>query len=212
LEEANAPWPQLGNIFIQLYTLFIHMESLIGSKSRVKVLTLFLLNPGKRFYVREVERLTGENINSIRRELRNLEAIGLLKSERAGNLRYYSVNQDFNIYPELRDIFLKTEGAAEILGQGISPLGDIKSAFIYGSYARGEAGPSSDIDIMVIGTVDEDALIMAIREIEKRLKREINYVLLTPEEFHSRKKKKDPFITNVLKEEKIMLAGEESEF
>ncbi|MEE8402599.1 MAG: hypothetical protein V3R93_02485, partial [Candidatus Hydrothermarchaeaceae archaeon] len=64
------------------------MESLIGSKSRVKVLTLFLLNPGKRFYVREVERLTGENINSIRRELKNLESMGLLKSEKAGNLKY----------------------------------------------------------------------------------------------------------------------------
>lgn len=187
------------------------MKSIIGSKSRVKVLTLFLLNPGKRFYVREVERLTGENINSIRRELKNLESVGLLKSEKAGNLKYYTVNQDFNIYPELRDIFLKTVGAMEILGQSISSLKDIRSAFIYGSYARGDAGPDSDIDTIVIGTVDEDALIMTVREIEKRLKREINYVLMTPEEFHSRKGGGDPFITNVLKEKRIMLVGEESE-
>ncbi len=187
------------------------MESLIGSKSRVKVLTLFLLNPGKRFYVREVERLTGENINSIRRELKNLESMGLLKSEKAGNLKYYTVNQDFNIYPELRDIFLKTVGAAEILGQGISSLRDIRAAFIYGSYARGDAGPDSDIDMIVIGTVNEDALIMVVREIEKRLKREINYVLMAPDEFQSRKKRGDPFMSNVLKEEKIMLVGEESE-
>lgn len=187
------------------------MEAIIGSKSRVKLLTLFLLNPGKRFYVREVERLTGENINSIRRELQNLEAIGLLKSEREGNLRYYSVDQEMSIYSELRDIFLKTEGAAELLGQGITSLEDIQAAFIYGSFARGEAGPSSDIDIIVIGTVDEDALIMTVRETEKRLKREINYVLLTPEEFRSRKRKKDPFITNVLKEERIMLVGDEHE-
>lgn len=200
----------LSNIFIRLNTLFTHMEAIIGSRSRVKLLTLFLLNPGKRFYVREVERLTGENINSIRRELKNLEAIGLLKSHREGNLRYYSVDQEMSIYPELRDIFLKTEGAAELLGQDITPLGDIQAAFIYGSFARGEAGPSSDIDIIVIGMVDEDALIVAVRETEKRLKREINYVLLTPEEFRSRKKKKDPFITNVLTEERIMLAGDEA--
>ncbi len=133
-----------------------------------------------------------------------------MKSEREGNLRYYSVDQGMNIYPELRDIFLKTEGAAEILGQGITSLGDIQAAFIYGSFARGEAGPSSDIDLIVIGTVDEDSLIMSVRETEKRLKREINYVLLTPEEFHQRKKKKDPFITNVLKENRILLAGDEA--
>lgn len=187
------------------------MESLIGSRSRVKVLTLFLLNPGKRFYVREVERLTGENINSIRRELKKLEDIGLLKSENVGNLKYYTVNRDFNIYPELRDILLKTVGASEILGQDISSLRDIRAAFIYGSYARGDAGPDSDIDMIVIGTVNEDALIMAVREIEKRLKREINYVLMTSDEFQSRKERGDPFISNVLKEEKIMLVGEESE-
>lgn len=187
------------------------MEAIIGSKSRVKLLTLFLLNPGEKFYVREIERLTGENINSIRRELKNLEAAGLLKSETAGNLKYYTVNQDMNIYPELRDMFLKTEGAARILTGGLSALGNVRTAFIYGSFARGEAGPGSDIDIIIIGTVDEDALIMAVREIEKRLKREVNYVLLTPGEYNSRKKKKDPFMINVLKEEKIMLAGEDSE-
>ncbi|MFQ5800620.1 MAG: nucleotidyltransferase domain-containing protein [Candidatus Hydrothermarchaeales archaeon] len=187
------------------------MEAIIGSKSRVKVLTLFLLNPGERFYVRQIERLTGENINSIRRELKNLEAMGLLKSEITGNLKYYTVNQDLNIYPELRDMFLKTEGAAKILTEDISLLGDLQAAFIYGSFARGEAGLDSDIDLIIIGTIDEDTLIMAIRGIEKRMKREINYVLLTPEEYSSRKKKKDPFITNVLKEEKIMVAGEESE-
>lgn len=186
------------------------MEAIFGSRSRVKLLTLFLLNPGKRFYVREVERLTGENINSIRRELGNLEEIGILKSEREGNLKYYSADQEMSIYPELRDIFLKTEGAAAALKRSITPLGDIQAAFIYGSFARGEAGPSSDIDIIIVGTVDEDTLIAAVRGVERELQRDINYVLMTPGEFRSRKEKKDPFITNVLKEERIMLAGDEA--
>ncbi len=184
------------------------MNSLFGSKSRVKILTLFLLNPGKRFYVREVERLTGENINSISRELKNLEAIGLLKSERSGNLRYYGVNKDMSIYPELRDIFLKTQGLAEILGDGISALVGVSAAFIYGSYARGEAGLESDIDMIIIGKVDEDKLIVRLRDVEKRLRREVNYVLYTPEEFRLKIEKGDPFVKNVMMEERIMVVGE----
>jgi predicted nucleotidyltransferase len=185
------------------------MESIFGSKSRVKLLTLFLLNPGKRYYVREVERLTKENINSIRRELKNLETIGLLKSERRGNQIYYNVNEAMSIYPELRDIFLKTQGAVETLKEKISDLKGVNTAFIYGSYAKGEAGPDSDIDIIIIGRVNEDDLIMKIRDVEKRLNREINYVLYTPPELQTRKAKKDPFIKNVLNDEKIMILGEE---
>ncbi len=185
------------------------MESIFGSKSRVKLLTLFLLNPGKRYYIREVERLTGENINSIRRELENLETINLLKSQRSGNQKYYTVNQEMGIYPELKNIFLKTRGAAKVLQEKISNLKGINRAYIYGSYAKGEAGPDSDIDIIIIGKVNEDDLIMRIRNVEKHLNREINYVLFSPEEYETRKKKKDPFIKNVLKDEKIILLGEE---
>ncbi|GBE17853.1 nucleotidyltransferase domain protein [archaeon BMS3Abin16] len=185
------------------------MESIFGSKSRVKLLTLFLLNPGRKYYVREIERLTRENINSIRRELKNLEAINLLKSQRSGNQKYYTVNQEMSIYPELKNIFLKTQGAAKILQKKISSLKGINTAFIYGSYAKGEAGPDSDIDIIIIGNVNEDDLIMRIRNVEKELNREINYVLFTPEEYETRKKKKDPFIKNVLNDERIILLGEE---
>ncbi len=187
------------------------MEALMGSRSRVRILNLLLLNPGRRFYVREIERLTGENINSIRRELKNLEGVGLLKSEREGTLKYYSADQEASIYPELRGIFLKTLGAGTLLGEAISGVQGVEEAFIYGSYARGDAGPESDIDLIIIGEVDEEKLVKAIREAEKKLRREINHVLYTPREYREKKERGDPFLINVLKERKTMLVGDESE-
>jgi len=186
------------------------MEAIIGSKSRVKLMTLFLLNPEKRFYLREIARKTEENVNSVRRELKNLEETGLLKSERAGNLKYYSVNTEMPIYPELRDMFLKTEGVAGILRENLQKLGEIEAAFIYGSFARGEGREGSDVDLLIVGRVNEEKLIPLLSEQEGRLGREINYVLFTPEELRERIKKKDPFVSNVMAEEKIGIVGDVS--
>jgi len=187
------------------------LESIIGSKTRVKILALFFLSPDRKFYVRELARKTGGNINSVRRELQKLESIGLLKSERVGNLKYYVTDKKMPIYEELKSIFLKTEGLGEVIKENLSGLGEVKLAFIYGSFARGEEQLKSDIDLMIVGKVDEKKLVPLIRKLEGRLSREINYTLFSPTEFESRVKKKDPFISNVLREKKIQLVGEPSE-
>lgn len=158
-------------------------------------------------YVREIARNTEENINAVRRELANLEEIDLLKSERRGNSRYYVVNKKMPIYNELAGIILKTEGVAKVLQNSLSGMG-VEMAFIYGSFASGKAGVESDVDIFIIGKINEEELIKEIREVEKRLSREINYVLFTAEEFERREKRKDPFVLNVLKEPKIMVIGD----
>jgi len=115
------------------------------------------------------------------------------------------------IYEELKNIFLKTEGLGEVIKENLSGLGEVKLAFIYGSFARGEEQLKSDIDLMIVGGVDEKKLIPLVRKLEGRLSREINYTLFSPTEFESRVKKKDPFISNVLREKKIQLVGEPSE-
>ncbi|MGB7533975.1 MAG: nucleotidyltransferase domain-containing protein [Halobacteriota archaeon] len=168
------------------------------------------MNPEREMYVREIARNTEENINAIRRELANLEGIGLLKSERRGNLKYYEVNKKMPIYNELARIILKTEGVAKELRDSLIEIG-VKAAFIYGSFASGKAGVDSDIDIFIIGEINEDELIIKIREVEKKLSREINYVLFTAKEFEERGKSKDPFILNVLREPKIILIGDLSD-
>jgi len=184
------------------------LQELFTSKTRVKILTLFLSNPETRFYIREIARKTDENFNAVRRELQRLERIGLLESQTEGNMKYHLVNKKMPIYEELKSIFLKTEGVGKVIGENLAQLGKIKAAFIYGSFAKGEETLSSDIDMMIVGDVNEKKLIPLIRELEEKFSREINYVLFTSKEFQSKIKLKDPFITNVLKEEKIMLVGE----
>lgn len=188
------------------------LQRLLKSKTRVKLLTLFLMNPEREMYIRETVRITNENINAIRRELSNLEEIGLLKSRRRGNTKSYTVNKNMPIYNELTNIILKTEGVAKLLQENLSELGKVKNAFIYGSFASKKAGLNSDIDLFIIGKVDENQLIMLIKKVEKKLSREINYVLFGPNELKERIKNKDPFVSNVLKEPKIMLIGNLDEF
>ena len=183
------------------------LQKLFTSKTRVKLLTLFIMNPEREMYIREIARSTKGNINAIRRELANLEEIGLLKSEKKGNSKYYVANKKMPIYNELASIILKTEGVAKELQDGLIEIG-VETAFIYGSFASGEATVNSDIDIFIIGEINEDKLIIKIREIEKTLSREINYVLFTAKEFERRIKSRDPFVLNVLNEPKVMVIGD----
>jgi predicted nucleotidyltransferase len=182
------------------------LEALISSKTRVKLLTLFLLNPGSEFYIREIGRTTGENINAVRRELSNLESFGLLVGQRKGNQQYYTVNTGHFIFSELQKIILKTEGVSGILQRALAGE-KISCVFIYGSFAKGTAGAKSDIDLFIVGAIDEDRLIPIIHSCEQETGREINYTLMTAEEFAKKKKQDDPFVKNVMKEEKIVLYG-----
>ncbi|MDD5419139.1 MAG: nucleotidyltransferase domain-containing protein [Methanomicrobiaceae archaeon] len=184
------------------------LANLFTSRTRVRLLTLFLMNPNRRMYVREIVRAIGGNINAVRRELANLEEIGLLSSTREGTSRYYLVNREFPILSELTGIILKTEGLSLVLADRLAGIGGIEAAFIFGSFARGEAGSESDIDLFIVGDVDERLLAMAVREIELQISREINYVLFSPEELAERVSRNDPFIARVLAGPKVMLSGD----
>jgi len=188
------------------------LQRLLTSKTRVKLLTFFLMNPEREIYIREITRITNENINSIRRELSNLEEIGLLTSKKRGNTKCYMINKNMPIYNELTNIIIKTEGIANILQENLKEIGKIKTAFIYGSFASKKAGLNSDLDLCIVGEVNENKLIMHVKKIEKELSREINYILFETNEFSDRIKNKDPFILNVLKEQKIMIIGNLNEF
>jgi len=182
------------------------LEALISSKTRVKLLTLFLLNPGCEYYIREIGRTTNENINAVRRELANLESFGLITGQKKGNQQYYTVNTGHFLYAELQKIVLKTEGVAGIIKEALAHE-EITCMFIYGSFARTTAGAKSDIDLFIVGTVDEDRLIPIIHSCEDATGREINYTLMTAGELEKRKKSRDPFVKNVMQEEKILISG-----
>jgi len=184
------------------------LARLFTSKTRVKLLELFLLHPGEEWYVREIARRTGENINSVRRELSNLEGLGLLESRRRGNQKYYTVRTSFPLFNELAAIMVKTCGIGDVLQEHVGEVEGITRLFLYGSFADGSFGPESDIDLFVVGNVDEASLIEAVSSAERRLGRDVNYVIFTPDEFRRRIELRDPFVTHVLEGEIIELGGD----
>ena len=187
------------------------LQKLFSSRVRVEILSVFLMNPERELYVREVERLTGEDYKNVSMELRNLEEIGLLSSRNEGNLKYFSLNKGFVIYEELKSIFMKTKGAVGIIREAVSTKRHIDYAFIYGSFATGEERAESDIDVMVIGGISLEEVFALIRGPEEKLSREINVSLYDLQEMRKRVKDRNPFIMEVLEGSKIMLVGDEDE-
>jgi len=187
------------------------LEQLFSSRVRVKLLTTFLTNPDARFYTRQLERLLRESVYAIQRELRRLEAIGLLEAQPEANIKYYAVNKDFAIYPELKNIILKTTGVGDVLREGLAGLGTVQQAFIYGSVAAGDENGLSDIDLMIVGKVDLMRLSSAISHLEDSIGREINYVVYERGELKRKLQEGDVFLSNVESGPKIMLIGCEDE-
>jgi predicted nucleotidyltransferase/predicted transcriptional regulator with HTH domain len=187
------------------------INRLFSSKIRTKLLDAFLSLPKARFYIRELERKINEEAKNISRELKNLESIGLLTSETQGNQKYYSVNEDFFLYSELKGIIIKTTGVLGLLKEALTKLKGIEAAFIYGSYATGKETESSDVDLIIVGKPDLTELNEEINGLEDKLDREINYMCFDRKEYEKRIKTKDAFISEILAEEKILLQGSENE-
>lgn len=185
------------------------LQKLFSSKLRVDLLSLFFGRPDEEFYVREIEKILQEDVGNISRELKNLEGIGLLVSKKKGNLKYYLLDRKFPLHDELRSIILKTKGAVGVLQGALSGVKRVEFAFIFGSFATGLETARSDIDLMVIGKVTLDRLISILREPEEILGRDINPSLFERREIEKRLQDKEPFISRVMREPKIMLIGDE---
>lgn len=181
------------------------IDALFGSKTRVKLLHLFMNNPGKAFYVREITRLIDEQINSVRRELANMMNIGVISSDNADNKLYYEVNQRYEYYVALRAIFadekMDVVSATGAKGQqldwrsALEGLPHLRLAIVAGILVRGS---SSKIDILLVGNVPSAKLKTAIKTIEKHEGRELNYTVMSYDEFYYRLSVRDRFITEVI--------------
>lgn len=185
------------------------LSDLIISKVRVKLLKIFLGNSKGLYYVRELTRMTKEEINAIRRELDNLLKSGLLQSEKRGNRLYYSVKSSYSLYPELVSLVTKSTGVGKIVAKNRSKLGFIKFLFVSQKLARGLERQPEDVDLLIVGKVIMPQVALLIKNVEKILNSEINYSCMTEEEFSYRKTHQDPFIVKILLQPKIMLIGDE---
>ncbi len=185
------------------------LTDLITSKSRVKLLTVFLTTPSEMYHVRELVRRTEDEINAVRRELAFLEKKGLLVKEPRANRIYYSLSRSYPFYFDLLALGAKTIGLGSEILKNKSKLGKIKYVMFSGRFARRIKKNSDDVDLLVVGTVVLPELALLIRNEERRIGAEINYTAMTEEEFDFRKKKRDPFIIGVLIGSRIMVIGDE---
>lgn len=183
------------------------LKRLFSSRVRVRLLTLFLLRPELRNHIRALASEVGAQYNAVWKELKNLEQAGLLKSETSAGRKIYGLNPQFPLIPELRNIFLKTVGAGDLVNQTLVEFDGIVKAFIFGSFVEGEPDAESDLDLMIIGDIDVSRLAPAVRKMEEILAREVNYILFTTSDWESRIEEGDPFVMNVREAPKVMLIG-----
>ena len=187
------------------------VEILFGAYRR-QILSLLLLRPEESFYVRELGRLTGIPAGSLHRELKLLTDAGLLRRTATGNQIRYQVNRACPIYEELAWIFRKTAGLADVLRVALEPLAEkITLAFIFGSVAEGKEGATSDVDVMVVGSVSFGSVVEAMSGTRRQLQREVNPVVMTRSAFQSKYDGKDRFVTRITQEPKIFLIGDAGE-
>jgi predicted transcriptional regulator len=188
------------------------IEQLFGSKTRVKLLSLFFNNPGRPFYVREITRKIDEQINSVRRELANLLTMGIVSSDGSNNRLYYEVNPKYEYYEQLRSIFtsipVETGGVMEETREEdqivkvLRSAGSIDYAFLTGSFVLGS---NTNVDIFVVGDVNKARLAKSVGELEKSLGRELNYSTFTQNEYQYRIGLSDRFVTGLLEAKKIVI-------
>ncbi len=184
------------------------LEQIFSSQARVAIMKLFLLNPSNRYYLRQVASLAGQPVRAVEREVARLEGVGLLSHTFEGNRKYYQVQKDCPIFPELKSIFLKTVGLGDALREYIERVeGAIRVAFIYGSYARDQETRLSDIDLFVVGAVTARQLSGVLAEATSQLAREINPVMMTPEEFAAKVASGNHFVLSILEQPKTFLVG-----
>ena len=189
----------------------LEIEKIFGSKIRAKLLAWLYMHPDERFFVRQLSNILKGDSTNISRELSNLEKAGILSSAKESNLKYFCANEKCPFFNELKGLVLKTVGVIGVLKSSLQNFQGIKFAFVYGSYARGEEKTDSDVDLMIIGNIDFDSLDLIIDDIEKKIGRSMNYITYDYKEFANKRKTKDGFIIDVLKDKKIMLIGNEND-
>jgi predicted transcriptional regulator len=188
------------------------IEQLFGSKTRVKLLQLFYSNPNRSFYVREITRKIDEQINSVRRELSNLLSIGIITSDNTNNKLYYEVNQKFEYFEPLTEIFgngvtstvkktAESEGEDSI-DADMRAIGHIELAVLTGQFTRDE---TSGVDMLFVGQVNQNALQKYVDDLEVKEKKSLRYTSMSLKDFQYRQQIRDRFAVAIHQAKKQVL-------
>ena len=184
------------------------LATTLFGKARRAVLSLLYGHAEEAFYLRQIARATGIGLGPVQRELKQLTDSGIIQRMERGKQVYYQANIKCPIFAELKSVIVKTAGLADVLREALAPISSqIAIALVYGSMANGEATTASDIDLLVVGNIDEMALHGALSQAENKLARPVNYTLMSQLEFDKRRSEKGGFLDRVLSGPKLMILG-----
>jgi len=187
------------------------LKDFMMSRVRVQLVELFYQKPKEMFYVRQITREVGEEINAVRRELDRMLKNGIIKKEQRGNRLYYSLNTQYYFYNELLCMVAKSTGIGKAFNKKRAKLGKLEYVMFSGKFAKHTNRAHDDIDILIVGDVVQAEVSMLIQQEEKVREREINYTIFSSEEFEFRKQRRDPFLLEQLSGSRIMVIGDEEE-
>ncbi|MDZ7798200.1 MAG: winged helix-turn-helix domain-containing protein [Patescibacteria group bacterium] len=179
------------------------LEQLFSSRTRVKLIKLFMLNEEESYFIREISRKIKEHINSVRRELNNLESVDLINSSGQGQKKYYQVNSEHVIFPELKSMVFKSQIFMEkSFIKKIQKSGRIKLLILTGFFAGQE---NNITDILIVGSINRKKLKSLVKKFQKKIDHPLHYTIMTNKEFEYRNNLTDKFLFNILEGKKIVL-------
>ncbi len=187
------------------------LQYIITSKTRRAVLQLFFHSPQDTYYLRDITRRTGEEVNAIKRELDILVKGKVLDSERRLNKIFFRLNKHYIFYDEFLRIFAKTSRIATLIAEAGPKLGKVKGIALSLKYVQKVDIRSDEIYLLGVGTIVLPELAQVVSYCEQDFGREINYTVMTEDELAFRKRNNDPFIWKFLRTPKVMLMGHEDE-
>jgi uncharacterized protein len=186
-------------------------ETLLG-KTRRAILSILYGHADETFYLRQIVRVAGSGTGAVQRELKALSEAGIITRIEKGRQVYYQANAQCAVYPELKSLIMKTAGMGDALKVAMLPLAErVRTAFIYGSVARGSESSGSDVDLFVIGDVTSAEVVQTLSPVQLTLNREINPAVYPAEEFRAKQAAGHHFIKSVLEGNKVFLIGDEND-
>jgi predicted nucleotidyltransferase len=177
----------------------------LRSHARRRLLAYYFTNPAARLHVRDLAERLSVDPSNLSRDLRRLEREGLFRSEVSGRQKYFRLNRAYPLFREVRSIVEKTIGAAPLIGRALQSLDHVEEAYLYGSFARNQQDAASDIDVLVIGNPPAGTLAEAVRKLERQLAREINYTVISRDEFEARRQRKDALLESIWRSKRVSL-------
>jgi len=191
----------------------LSLSNALFSKVQQRVLALIFSHPERSFYTSEIVRKVRSGVGAVERELSKLERSGLVTIQRIGNQKHYRANQAAPIFEDLQGLVEKTVGLAEPIKKSFEPYADgIRSAFVYGSVAKGADTAHSDIDLMVIGEgLNYSDLYTAAENVERKLRRKVHPLFLSPDDWRRKTSDKGSVFSKIKHSPKIFIIGSEKD-